>query len=110
MKAQQVSEMESKIVKFRALEKRQNEIYGALKMLTKDDPEGPCGKGPFTSNTRESRRIESLSICFTKTRGGAKATSMSIENLFIEAWEFENAIESMLRKQLKEVQGAMEDI
>jgi hypothetical protein len=110
MKEQEVKTQMARISKFRELEKVRDEIYAAIEAITKDQPDGPCGQGPFTGNTRESRQVQSLHFVFTPTRGGASAVEMKISGLHIEAWGLGKALESMLREKLAEITAAMEKL
>ena len=107
MDEQEVKMQMGRVTKYRELEKVRDEIYAAIETITKDQKDGPCGQGPFTGNTRESRQVESMHICFTPTRGGAPAVNMSISGLHIEAWELGRAIEAMLRAKLEPINAAI---
>lgn len=82
---------------------RRNLITYAMSELRRDHPDGPRGSGPFTGNTHESRQIESLSIKFTRTRGGSPPVSLSIDDLFVEAYEFSQFLLGKLQTQRDEI-------
>ena len=103
MDEQELKMQMGRVTKYRELEKVRNEIYAAIKAVTKDQKDGPCGQGPFTGNTRESRKVRSMHICFTATRGGAPAVDMDIGDMHIEAWELGKAIEAMLWAKLEPI-------
>ena len=108
MDEQEVKMQMGRVTKYRELEKVRDEIYAALKAVTEPWKDtGPHGQGPFTGNTRESRQVESMHICFTPTRGGAPAVNMSISGLHIEAWELGRAIEAMLRAKLEPINATI---
>lgn len=99
-----------RISKYRELCKRRSEIYAAIKAISSPQPDGPHGQGPFTGNTRESRRVKSMHIQFTATRGGAAPVEMHIGGLHIEASELGRALESMLREKLGPINEAIEKL
>jgi len=108
MTANEVQATEKKIAEFRKLEERRYEIDDAIRLITEDWAHGPCGQGPFTSNTRESRQIKKIDFHFTPTRGGAPACDLSVDDLFIEASELERVLLEMLNKQRAKIIAAME--
>lgn len=108
MTANEVEATEKKIAEFRKLEERRFEIDDAIRLITEDWKHGPCGQGPFTGNTRESRQIKKLDFHFTPTRGGAPACDLSVDDLFIEAPEMERVLVEMLKKQRAKITVAME--
>ena len=110
MKEQDVKESMARISKYRALETLRDEISLALKKVTEPWAEGPSGQGPFTGNTRESRKVRSMIIRFTETLGGAAGVELEIPKMHIEAWELGQALEAMLREKLNAVNDAMEKL
>lgn len=112
-----MDEIESKLqagrlAKYLELDRRRTEIYDALEALSSRPwaKTGPCGQGPFTGNTRESRRVESMEILFTSTRGGSPAVATSLRALRFEAYELGRALESMLTAQLDAVNAEMKKL
>ena len=111
MKENEVKEQTARIIKYQELERIRNEVLHALSVVTRPWVDtGPCGQGPFTGNTRESRRVDRMLIEFTATRGGACAVSTDIVNPHIEAWELGRVLESMLREKLKTINAEMEKL
>lgn len=110
MKASEVKEQEERIRQYRALEKVRDEIHAAIDAVTKPWPTGPCQQGPFTGNTRESRQVDSMTIQFSRTRGGSEAVSTEIRNMHISAWELGAALKTMLEARWALVQAEMEKI
>ena len=89
-----------RIEQFRALEQRERQILGALA-----DMEEPKiqGSGPFTGNTRETRRVINMRIDFSETRGKAPEISISLDSLHIEARELGDWIREKLTAQIKAI-------
>ncbi len=110
MTDQEAKQQEQRITKFRELEKLRDEIRGAISMVTEPWKDGPHGQGPFTGNTRESRRVRSIEIRFTPTLGGAPAVETKIENLGIEACALGRFLEGQLRERLALVLAEMEKV
>jgi len=111
MNESEVREQESRISKYRKLEKVRNEIGSALHAVTEPwEKTGPCGQGPFTGNTRESRRVISMKIQFSATLGGAAPVDIEISNMHIKAYELGRALESMLRSEMKLLNDEMEKV
>jgi hypothetical protein len=96
-----------RIEKYRILESAYNEASAALHSITDTQA---SGQSPFTGNTRESRRVESIHIEFSPTRGGAPAASIDLYSLGIGALECEQAICGMLQKRLESISAEMEKI
>ncbi len=96
--------LRKRLAKFAALQNRRAQLNDTLNVITLDDPNGPCGQGPFTGNTRESRSIGYIKIYFTKTRGGSPETNMELYHLEgIEACDFSGWIQGKLRTQIKTI-------
>jgi len=112
MTSQEAKLHSERVIHYTALEASLNKAYDALKALSNDGwkETGPCGQGPFTGNTRESRQVISMSIKFSATRGGAEPVSQELENLNIEAWDFGKAVESMLRKRIEIISKEMDSV
>lgn len=100
----------ARVTKYRELEKIRDEIHSAINAIIEGHKDGPHGQGPFTSNTRESRQIQSMKINFTATRVGWHPVEIYISGLHIEAWEFGKALENMLRLKLKPILEAMDKL
>lgn len=110
MKETEITELESRIVRYRKLEKYRDQIRTALDAVTKGWEDGPCGQGPFTGNYRESRQVKLLSIEFTATKGGSVAVDYEIDNLNIEASELGRFLEIALRSKLEAINAELEKI
>lgn len=95
--------------KYKHLDEFRNKLYRALKTITEPwEKEGPCGQGPFTGNTRESRQVKAIKIWFTPTRGGAPAVEIEIPDCFVEAWGLGKYLESELNAKIKAVNQEIE--
>lgn len=101
MTTQQANIADSKLSKFRQLERARAEAYSALEIF-KDET--------FTGNTRESRRIQSLHIEFTTTRGGAESKEIYANGLFIEAYAFGSYIKTAIQERIKLITEEMDKI
>lgn len=100
-----------RVVQYNELKRQREEAKHALRLLTEDWKDiGPCGKGPFTGNTRESRQVKSMSINFTATRGGAHPVSLDIPGMYIEAWEVGAFLVAMLEKRITELNTRVENV
>lgn len=110
MNEQEAKLQEERLQKYRELAFLRGQLYSALQIITEPHKEGPCGQGPFTGNTRESRQVRELQVFFSSTRGGAPAVELNIPNLNIEAWELGRALESILRAKIKLIGVEMEKI
>ncbi len=110
MKSHEVVLLRKKLVAFNELETRLNAVNMLLNRIQADDPDGPCGQGPFTGNTRESRRVHDLTIGFTKTLGGAPAVSMSLSGLNIYAGKFEDFLVHELKIEAEKIAKAMDEL
>lgn len=110
MKAHEAEEQTARLLKYRQLEGILAEIRAALETVTEPWPNGPCGQGPFTGNTRESRRVKFMHIEFTETRGGAPPASVTISPLHIEASALGVHLANMLREKMTLIRGEMEKI
>ena len=111
MTEQEYIAIRERLSKYGKLCKARDELYKAREVITRPWTEtGPCGQGPFTGNTRESRRIDSMSIKFTATRGGSPPVGEDIFNLHIEAWDFAKAVVGLIDDKLNEVNKAIAGI
>ncbi len=110
MKSHEVVALRKKLVEFNALEERLKVVRELMHKIQADDPDGPCGQGPFTGNTRESRRADGLVINFTKTLGGSPAVSMSLMGLNIPAGKFEQFLLTELKIQEEKLTKSMDEI
>jgi len=111
MNYQEAQQQSARIALYRKLEARREQIVAAIAAIQEkwDTPEkkGPCGQGPFTGDTRESRRVRDITIYFTQTRGGAEGVTATLRELHIEAFEFGHYIISALEKQRAEIDKQM---
>ncbi len=103
MNDQELAIQSNRIAQYERLNAARNVLHAALKKLTEDDPDGPCGKGPFTGNTRESRVVSSITVFFTQTRGGAPATRIDIEGLAVEAFDLGKFLENSTRERITKI-------
>lgn len=110
MKSTEVKQMFDRVTYYQRLEKRANQLRMIIDTITEDDPTGPNGSGPFTGDWRESRKIESLLVRFTRTQGGSPPVTLDIGSLFIDAPSFGRHLEELLKKQLETIQAEMEKI
>ncbi len=110
MKTHEVKLLREKLVKFNELETRLNAVNMLLNRIQADDPDGPCGQGPFTGNTRESRRVNDLVINFSKTLGGSPGVSMSLSGLNIYAGKFEDFLVHELKLEAERITKSMDEL
>lgn len=108
MKAHEVKALTERIAKFNALTTRIAEIDDTLNKMRTPEPDAPCGATPFTGNTRESRRLNSVLLCFSRTLGGAPTVNISLEKLDIPASQVGNFIETALRNQREKITEEIE--
>lgn len=110
MKSNELKKQLARIDSYRELEKIRDEIQIARNKITEGWKHGPCGQGPFTGNTRESRAVRGIHIWFSETRGGSPAVDLEIFGLHIEAWELRDALLKMIDSKLDLVIAEMEKI
>lgn len=96
-----------RIAKFRRLEERALNIRWALAAMEEPKVQG---SGPFTGNTRESRRVDAMRLCFSPTLGGAPAVELDLNALNISASSFGMWLERELRSQLESVTAEQEKL
>ncbi len=109
MKTHEALEQEMRIEKYRILESIRTDITKAIDKINEPWPDtGPHGKGPFTGNSRETRKVKSLTIAFSKTLGGSAPVEIEIHNLYIPAPEFGEILEILLKEQLEIVNREIE--
>lgn len=101
MKSTEVALQEKRLKQYRALVEIRDELDAALRGIATP---------PFTGNWRESRQVQSLTIQFTATRGGAPAVAMGLQDIHIEASDLGRALEILLQAKLTEVNGTIEKI
>lgn len=82
----------------------------ALNKIEADDPDGPCGQGPFTGNTRESRDVLSLEVFFSRTKGGSAPVKKYLDGLKLGAWKLRALLAEDLREKIKTLEAAIEAI
>jgi hypothetical protein len=110
MNTKEAETQAGRIEKFRELQAVRDKTVWALDAITKSDPTGPCGQGPFTGNTRESRQVKCLRMSFTQTRGGSPPVEISIDDLFVEASELGRELQRMLRARLERIEKEMSEV
>lgn len=109
MNSQEVKTQMARVERWKELCAIRDKYNGLLRLITREDPDGPCGQGPFTGNTRESRRVEAITVEFTATRGGSpRYPNMRLEGLDLEAFAFGSYLQSHLNKKIKEINDAIE--
>lgn len=102
---------ERSLKEFYRLEKLRDEAYASLKVIREGGKDtGPCGQGPFTGNTRESRQVEGAVIDFTPTQGGGRAVSLKLIDLYISAWDLGKYLESQLQRRIDLINAEMDKI
>lgn len=94
-----------RLAKYSNLCIRRDHLQQALISITQDDKTGPCGQGPFTGNTRESRITRGVVIQFSQTRGGAAETSLELSHLEIEASDFGRWLQTKIEESLESING-----
>lgn len=111
MNEQEAAQQTLRINKFKELERARDNAYCALAKITEDWKEtGPCGQGPFTGNTRESRRITGMSIRFSTTRGGSSPVEIVIADMEIEAHEVGQMLALMLERKIMVLSAEIDQI
>lgn len=91
--------MTERLAKFSALTARLGEISATIQKMSTPEADAPCGQTPFTGNTRESRRLESVLLCFSSTLGGSPPVNLTLEKLKIPAGQIGSFIETALQNQ-----------
>jgi hypothetical protein len=107
MNAQESKAVETRLKAYRHLEIRQNQLRAAIDAITEDKGH-PNETGPFTGNMRESRRINHMSFWFSETCGKSPPVQMTINDLGIEAYEFQRDLLTLLRAKKSEIEKEME--
>jgi len=79
--------IESKVALFRKFYEKREELFKLMRELTEGDPDGPCGQDPFTGNTRETRRVNAITIEFSKTLGGDPEVKYHYSGFSISAYD-----------------------
>lgn len=93
--------------KYQRAKELRNGIMEALETMSKPVQ---IEASPFTGNTRESRTVESISINFSKTRGGALGVDLFISRLNIEACDFGAALRELLERKRDHLEKEMDEI
>ena len=111
MKIEELRVQQQRLERYQKLAAIRQEIQTALDIIKEPWTEtGPDGQGPFTGNTRESRKVLSVKIQFSATLGGACPVSIEIPAMPISAWDLGRALEGLLRAKLAEYDVAMGEI
>lgn len=103
MNATEAAQQKLRLEQYDKLTNESARIRSTLDALTRNDPEGPCQQGPFTSNYLESRTVESCRFFFSKTKGGSPSVELLLYGIDIEACEMKEFLEGKLRKRLDDV-------
>jgi len=107
MTPQEAKELKFRLDAFTRLEKRADELSFIINQITADSPTDPNQTGPFTGNTRETRKITRLRIDFSTTLGGSPEVDMTIDSLNIPARDFQRFMLSLLRTEAGVIQSEM---
>lgn len=110
MTPQEAIELTVKLETFRRLNERCEAIRKIIDQLTTNRPDDPNQTGPFTGNTRETRKITRIRIDFSKTLGGSPEVAMTLEDLHIHARDFQTFLLSTLRTQQDTLRSEMEKL
>lgn len=110
MTYQEFKHQKERTKKFAQLSERLEVIQQSISGIRRQDPAGPCHQGPFTGNTRESRRVLSLTISFSATRGGAAPVSTNISDLNISASDFGDFLTQQLNNEFETISKQMADL
>lgn len=111
MTAQEAKFQADRIFKYDKLKKLRDEAYEVRARLTEEWKEnGPCGQGPFTGNTRESRKVNQLHIMFSRTRGGAREVEIKINNISIEASRLGRFLVSEVEARIASITAEIEKL
>lgn len=107
MTPQEARALEVKLETFRRLSARSEELCAIIYQLTIDRDSDPNKTGPFTGNTRKTRKITRLRIDFSKTLGGSPEVEMTIDALRIPARDFQRFMLSLLRTEAGVIHSEM---
>lgn len=110
MSPQEAEKLEQNIKFYRCLERRRDELQVAIDQITTVQLGDPNNTGPFTGNHRESRRVLSLHIIFSETRGKSPIVEKTLVQLGIEARLFGQALLVLLREKMEEVRNEMDKL
>lgn len=102
--------LEVKLDMFRRLSARSEQLRAIIDQLTLNRDSDPNKTGPFTGNTRETRKITRLRIDFSKTLGGSPEVDMTIDSLNIPARDFQRFMLSLLHTEAGVIQSEMEKL
>jgi hypothetical protein len=101
MKAEEIKIMEQRISAYRLLQNAESETVHSIQCIEEEPT-------PFTGNARESRRINSIDVHFSKTEGGSPPVAKTI-SLNIAAHEFGQALTRILETRLINIRAQMEN-
>lgn len=107
MNEKELIEQEKRLNRYRGLRRMANELQCALDHLSKPWPEGTH---PFDANAKEPRAVTGLRIFFSASRGGAAPVTMDLTTLNIDAPDFGQAIETLIRKKLHLINAEIEKL
>lgn len=113
MSPQEAKHHQQRLLKFNFLDAARSALHSTLaKMSEKSGYPGTVQShaDPFTGDTRESRRVAWLKIGFTATLGGEPPVELDLNYLNIPAWEFGNALEAAIKKQIAALNAAIEKL
>lgn len=100
----------SRLAKFERLTSDLETFREALNKIESDDPSGPCGQGPFTGNTRESRDVYTMHIYFSRTKGGSPPVEMYIQGLELDALKLREVLVKDLREKIKALESKIFEV
>ncbi len=110
MNAQDVAMMQDKISRFQDLNSQRNELYEAIRIIDENNKGSLFQASAFTGNTRESRKVLSMTINFTRTLGGEAPTQVRIDDMHIDAWELGKFLKSQCQSKLDLVNAEIEKL
>jgi hypothetical protein len=110
MNSTEAAVQEDRVKRYKDLKAQADQIKSVIAAIAENDPEGPCGQGPFTTNTRESREVHSLEIYFSPTRGKSPPVKKFLSGVNISAPKLGEFLRGELRAKLAAVTEAMEKI
>lgn len=102
MNDQDVAFQFDRITRYKELKARAEQIRFSIQIL-----EESSTTSPFTGNTRESRKVDRMTIVFTASEGGDVPVTRIFDALMIPATALHALLTAHLREQWKIVQEAM---
>jgi hypothetical protein len=94
MTDQEAKQQATRVEKYRSLNERLTQLLDLREQI------GTENASPFTGDYRESRQVQSLKIKFSKTRGGAPASDLTLSFLGINAYDFGQFLRKSIETQL----------